>query len=327
VSSETSQAKSRPWLRRNIGNIVKVVVSAGLIIYLFLTIDMKAAGEAILHANLWIILLAFALVMLTFPLRALRWQALIRGWGARISTRKLVLWYMVGSLFNSVLPTGFGGDLLRIYELTQQVHDPIMAANSVIVDRYLGIMVLLAMGLLGLPFAAGYVEAQVIWLLVGLFVAGLAAGILLLNQRGWRRVGEKLPLVGKLLKSKLAGLEGTASYYSARSLLESIGYSVAFNVINIGFTVLIALALGIHISLRYFIVFTPLTSVALMLPSVGGLGVREMSYAALYPSVGVPAPLAVSISLLIYLKTLVVGLIGTAIYLASGAGDLFKRRA
>ncbi len=317
----------RAWLRRQSGNIVKVVVSAGLIAYLFLTIDMKAAASAILHANPWLLLLAFVVVLLTFPLRALRWQALIRGWGARISMRKLVLWYMVGSLFNSVLPTGFGGDLLRIYELTQQVHDPIMAANSVIVDRYLGIIVLLAMGLAGVPFAASHIDGQVIWLLAGLFIAGLAAGVLLLNQRGWRRVGEKLPLVGKFLTSKLAGLEGTASYYSAGALLESVAYSIVFNVLMIGFTVLMGLALGIHISLRYYIVFTPLTSVALMLPSVGGLGVREMSYAALFPRVGVPAPLAVSISLLIYLSMLSVGLIGGAIYALTGAGDLFKRRA
>ena len=201
------------WLRRQWGNILKVAISAGLIAYLFLTIDMQQALEAILHADPWLLLAAFALVLLSFPLRALRWQALIRDWGARISMRKLILWYMVGSLFNSVLPTGFGGDLLRIYELSQQARDPVMAANSVIVDRYLGIVVLLAMGLAGLPFAAGQIDPRVTWLLIGLFVAGVAAGILLLNQRGWRRVGEKVPLVGRLLASKLAGLEGTAAYY------------------------------------------------------------------------------------------------------------------
>jgi len=324
VSSSAEGQPARSWLRRQLGTIVKVVVSAALIAYLFLTIDMKAALTAILHANAWWLLAGFAACLFTFYLRALRWRALIQGWGARIPMRKLVLWYLVGSLFNSVLPTGFGGDVLRVYELNRQVHDPVMAANSVIVDRYLGIVILLGMGLAAVPLGAAHVETQVVLILAGLFVLSLAAGALLLNQRGWRRFGERLPLVGGFLSGKLAGLEGTARYYSRRSLIESTAWSLVFNVVLIAWTVFLALGVGIHLPLRYFVVFTPLTSIALMLPSVGGLGVREMSYAALFPAVGVAAPLAVSVSLLLYLTALAAGLLGGVLYMLSGAGSLLR---
>ena len=64
-----------------------------------------------------------------------------------------------------------------------------------------------------------------------------------------------------------------------------------------------------------------------MLPSVGGLGVRELSYATLFPLAGVPEPVAVSMSLLIYVNTFVTGLIGGAIYLLGGAGSFLRKEA
>ena len=223
MSSEDSAAPppKRNSVRQHAGNALKIIVSAGLMVYLFSQIDLDETAGAILGANPWWLLAAFALFEFTFVLRALRWKALIRGWGASVPIKDLVVWYLVGSFFNSVLPTGFGGDVLRVYELSRQVDDPVLAANSVVVDRYLGLMVLLAMGLLALPLGAGYVSQQVVLILVGLFVAGLAGGVLVLNQRWWRLASQRIPVVGRILAGKLSGLSETASRYSARSLAEA----------------------------------------------------------------------------------------------------------
>jgi uncharacterized membrane protein YbhN (UPF0104 family) len=320
VSSEAGGSH----FRRQLGNILKVIVSAGLIAYVVLTIDVRQSARAILSANPWWLLAAFAVYLITFIVRAHRWRALVTGWGARVPIKDLTIWYLVGSFFNSVLPTGFGGDILRAYELNRRVSDPVLAANSVLVDRYLGIMVLLAMGLIALPFGAGQIDLQVGLTLGALFVGGLLAGVLLLNQRIWRRGAEKLPLIGDFLSSKLAGASDVRSYYSAGSIAESALWSLAFNILLIIFNVLLGFGLGIHISLRYYLVFIPICSAVLMLPSVGGLGVRELSYATLFPRVGVASPLAVSLSLLVYLSMLAAGLIGGAIYMVSGAGGYLR---
>jgi glycosyltransferase 2 family protein len=314
-------------IRQGIGRALKILISAGLLVYLFWQIDLQETVGAIVRANPWWLLAAFIVFELSFVLRALRWKALIRGWGANVPIKDLVVWYLVGSFFNSVLPTGFGGDVLRVYELSRQVNDPVLAANSVVVDRYLGLMVLLGMGLLALPLGAGAVSQQVILTLAGLFVAGLAGGVLVLNQRWWRLASQRIPIVGRLLAGKLSGLSDTASRYSARSLAEATLMSFVFNLSLIAFNVLLGMALDMHVSLRYFFIFIPITSAVLMLPSVGGLGVREVSYATLFPMVGVSEPVAVSLSLLVYVNTLATGLIGGVIYLLSGARGYWKRKA
>jgi len=319
VSSDDAPSTIRAFVRQHAGNALKIVVSAGLMVYLFWQIDLDTTLDAILGANLWWLLAAFIVFEFTFLLRALRWRALIRGWGASVPIKDLVVWYLVGSFFNSVLPTGFGGDVLRVYELSRQVDDPVLAANSVVVDRYLGLMVLLGMGLIAVPFGAGYVSQQVVWTLAALFVAGLAGGVLVLNQRLWRTASQRIPIVGRLLAGKLSGLAETTSRYSTRSLIDATLMSFIFNVTLIGFNVLLGFALDIHVPLRYFLIFIPITSAVLMLPSVWGLGLREISYATLFPMVGVAEPVAVSLSLLVYANTLVTGLIGGVIYLLSGA--------
>jgi hypothetical protein len=216
--------------------------------------------------------------------------------------------------------------VLRVYELSRQVDDPVLAANSVVVDRYLGLMVLLGMGLAAIPFGAGYVSQQVIWTLATLFVAGLAGGALVLNQRLWRVASTRIPLVERFLGSRFSGLAETTSRYSARSLINATIMSYIFNVTLIGFNVLLGFALDVHIPLHYFLIFIPITSVVLMLPSVGGLGVREISYVTLFPMVGVPGPVAASLSLLVYVNTLVTGLIGGVIYLLSGARGYWQAK-
>ena len=315
----------RPFLFRRAGDILKILVSIGLLAYLFWQIDFDETLGAILSASLPWLAAAFAVFQVTFLLRALRWRALIGGWGTRVAVRDLLIWYLVGSFFNSVLPTGFGGDVLRVYELSRRVDDPILATNSVVVDRYLGLMVLLAMGLAAAPLGSGHVDPQVILILAALFGAGLLGGVLMLNQRLWRRVGERLPLVSRLLAGKLSGLEQTASHYSLRSILEATLMSFLFNLTLIGFNMLIGLSLDVHIPLRYFLLYIPITSAVLMLPSIGGLGVREISYASLFPLVGVPEPVAVSMALLVYVNTLATGLIGGVIYLMSGAGGYLRK--
>jgi len=323
VSDPPESPRSR--LKQHAGNALKIVISVGLMAFLFTQIDLKETLETILGANLWWLLAAFVVFLITFLLRAMRWRALIRDWGVDVALKDLLVWYLVGSFFNSVLPTGFGGDVLRVYELSRRVDDPILATNSVVVDRYLGLMVLLAMGLLAIPFGEGQIDTRVALLLAGLFIAGLAGGVLLLNQRWWRVIGERLPVVGRFLAGKLSGFGDTAMYYSLRSLLVATAMSFIFNIALILSTVFIGFALDVHISLRYYLLFIPISSAALMLPSVGGLGVRELSYATLFPLAGVPEPVAVSMSLLIYVNTFVTGLIGGAIYLLGGAGSFLRK--
>ncbi len=51
-------------------------------------------------------------------------------------------------------------------------------------------------------------------------------------------------------------------------------------------------------------------SLALLLPSVGGIGVRELSYVGLFTQIGVASETAFAMSIIIYAVTVATGLIG-----------------
>ena len=56
--------------------------------------------------------------------RAVRWRVLLDALGVHRPLRELTSWYFVGSFFNVILPTGFGGDAVRAAELAQDTSRP-----------------------------------------------------------------------------------------------------------------------------------------------------------------------------------------------------------
>jgi hypothetical protein len=90
---------------------------------------------------------------------------------------------------------------------------------------------------------------------------------------------------------------------------------------------LVALALGIRISLFYFLVFIPIISFLLALPiSFSGLGVREGGYVLLFGQAGVPPSLAFAMSLCVYAIAVATGLIGGVLYMLEGFRGLDEER-
>ena len=77
---------------------------------------------------------------------------LVRSLHADVPFKRLVELYFVGGFFNVFLPSGFGGDVVRILELAQDVPAG-LAAGTVIIDRLTGLMMLFALALLACFFA------------------------------------------------------------------------------------------------------------------------------------------------------------------------------
>jgi len=82
---------------------------------------------------------------------------------------------------------------------------------------------------------------------------------------------------------------------------------------------LAALALGVRVSLWYFLLFVPIISFLLVLPvSLSGWGVRQGGYVYLFSQAGVSAQAALTLSLIIQSFQLGMGLIGAVIYALEG---------
>jgi uncharacterized protein (TIRG00374 family) len=308
--------------RKRLFDLLKIAVSLVLIVVLLRSVNVEALWEVVRGANPWYLLGAQTVLMLGVVVRAYRWQILVRDQGVDASLRELTSLYFVGSLFNNLLPSGFGGDAVKMYELSDRSHRGAEAVSSVLVDRFIGLIALQAIGLVALIFSWQLVPFEIVVVTVLLFGASLVAAWVVSYRRLWGFLADRVPLFDRFLSIKsVHSLVSSLQSYSRSALLRALGVGLVFNVLLIAANVLIGTALGADVALRFYMIFVPLTSLVLILPiSFAGLGVREATYVLLFSQVGMTPEVALSLSLLVYvLGTLMPGLVGGVIYMLRGA--------
>jgi uncharacterized membrane protein YbhN (UPF0104 family) len=303
---------------KRLRGLIQIAISAILLTLILRSVSWAEVRDALQRIDLRWLALAWGLFILGVVVRAARWRVLLQALGLNRPLTELVNWYLVGGFFNVILPTGFGGDAVRAAELAQDTGRLGPAVNSVIVDRYLGLIVLLAMGLTAWIIAPGIAPSEMFWLIAALFVGGLLAAWLL-RRPWWAQWGQRPGVFGRAVRLfKLPQLSEAVAPYDRSTILRGLGISLVFNLLLIGWNIAIAQGLGLHLPLAVYLAFVPLTSVALLLPAFGGLGVREMTYVGLFGSIGVPRATALALSLGVYCITVATGLIGGVLYLAGG---------
>jgi uncharacterized membrane protein YbhN (UPF0104 family) len=314
------EKKKTNWM-----NIVRVLITVAALAFLFLTVDLRDLLATLGRAAPLYLGAAFLLFVLSLVVRAYRWFVLLQGLDPEVPFGRLLRLYFVGQFFSQFLPSGYGGDVVRALELTQDTESS-AAIGTVLLDRASGLLVNFAIGLIVLPFVAATMEP---WLVVALIVVaggGLIAGGLILEGRLLRRITGWLPA-----KVSLAGEGPLAKIYAAitgcgwPAILRAFGVSVVFNVMNVFINWLCGQALDIGVSLGYFFVVTPLLSVSTLFPSIGGWGVRENVSRALFAPTGAADEVSAALGASIGLITLASGLVGGVVHGVGLLCDFVKR--
>jgi len=309
-------------MKKQLFNVLKIVVSAGLMIYLLVfQVDLGELWHVVRQARWGYLIAAAVLMIVGTALRAVRWQVLLQALDIKVPLRRLTYLYFVGAFFNIFLPTGLGGDAVRMAELAHSTRRAPEAVGTTLVDRATGLWVLFMLALLALPFS--YTLLPQGW--VPIITLGTLGGVV----GGWVVMGTPLvPWLGS--KVHLPGQEKLERFYRSVSQLgywalgKACAVSLIFDVLLILFNVLIAYGLDVEQPLGVFLLFTPIISFSLALPiSIGGLGVREQTYVLLFGSLGVSDATAAAMSLTNYVLTnLVVGLLGGVLYAIEGTKGL-----
>lgn len=322
--------------RKQLFNVLKIVISLGLLIFIFSTIDLPAFLEVVRRANPWWLLTALAMMMLGVVIRAWRWQILLDAIGVRVPLAELTNIYFIGFLFNNLLPSGLGGDAIRIVELSRHAEHISDAVTSVVVDRFLGLSALQAIALMALLADWQAVPAAVAYFTIAIFVGGLVLGFLLINRVVYKGVITLLSPLNHLTRIALiakgvkviSSLAQSFQRYPSGALGRAYLVSFLFNFSLITMNVFIGLGLGAKASLTHYAIFVPITSIVLLIPiSFAGLGVREGTYRQLFTQVGVPGEIAVAMSLLVYvIGNICTGLIGGTIYLLRSARGVVSEK-
>ncbi len=313
----------RTRVRNRILNLLKILVSVVGLAILLLTQDLNRAIQLLSEMELQPFLGALVLFLSGLVVRAYRWGSLVWALGVKVSWWRLVRLNFVGAFFGLFLPTGVGGDAVKMYELTRDEAKAAAAISSVLVDRFLGLFVLFAMALLALAISYELVPTEVRILIAVLFVGSLC-GVALLLQRKWieawgRRLGQDR-LLGRF--RILRELYDSVHLYGARAILRAAVASMVWNLILILGYYLLSLAVGIELPLGTYFLLVPIISALLVVPSIGGLGIREGATIFLFKQMGVEDSQALALALAYDLILVINGLVGATIYILQGMREV-----
>ena len=161
---------------------------------------LKIVPGLILAANPVLVLLAFAVFYLGFPLRGKRWSLLLRGTGIHVGTKDATEIIFLSWLVNCVAPAKLG-DVYRAYLLKINSTASLSRTfGTVFIERVLDLFAIAILGLAAgyWSFRSGLPPAiQVVFGIGVAVVAALALGLFTMRNFG-RRIIVALPLPHQL---------------------------------------------------------------------------------------------------------------------------------
>jgi glycosyltransferase 2 family protein len=301
--------------RERASTLLKIAVSLAGLAYVLWQVPLADIGEVLVDIRWTWLVVTLLLTTSSLVLRAYRWHLLLRGLGLPIRFGRLVELYFVGNFFNAFLPSGFGGDAVRIIEVARDV-PPTVGAGTVIVDRLTGLVMLFVMALLVLPFRPADFPGELALVVAGVSAAGIVGAAVLLDGRLIHRLGRRLPrLLAPTGDGPVARTLAAVHGCGWRSVGAALLVSTAFNLMLVGWWATSARALGLGVPYLYLVLIVPVLSVALLIPSISGLGVRESLAPILLAGAGLGRAEAVALSLVVFVVMRVSSLMGAPVYL------------
>jgi len=187
---------------RTIASLVVPLILLVLIVVNLPGFELQRLPSLVLAADPALLLAAFAIFYLGFPLRGLRWARILRGTGFRIGTRDATEIIFLSWLVNCLVPAKLG-DIYRAWLL--KINSPVSLSRTfgtVFIERILDLFVIAILGLLAgfWSFRTGLPpQIQLIFGIgVGVVVV-LAAGLLTLRNFG-RRILVRLPIPDRVVE-------------------------------------------------------------------------------------------------------------------------------
>ncbi len=294
------------------------LLTLGVLAILAVRIDMRATGEALLRLQFGPALAALGLLAIDRVIMVWRWIILLRARGAAVSTKSAAWIYLVSSFVGAFLPAGVGADAARASSLPRRTARGSEAVAPVAVDRLLGLLSIVAMGMVGVLVTGRQIPGTPPLLLpvVAVIVLGITVAALWADRVMSAFLDHRTSAIASRLQ-RLA--DAVAQYRGHRLALAGVAIlSVAVQVLRILQAYLLGTGIGIDVPFSYYLLFMPIGLIALLLPiSVSGIGAPQAIIVWLLTPRGVPEHDALALSTLIVLSGIIANLPGALLYLRS----------
>ena len=342
--------KNRSFLIRSIISLIFIGVIVGVVR------QQDFLGRLQQVQMKWLLAsLALSAVMVSGS--TLKWQVLLRQQGFKVSFAYLIRTYLVGYYFSNLLPSNFGGDVVRSWYAGKKTGSQGRAAVSVFMERFTGLILLLIMvmgmplltpGLMKSPYffipavVAGVflVAALMVWCmdspsrLPRAVMGGVLRGFAPLRKLG--PIAKLFALVEKFSESIFAKMDsfhlkltdaGADIRKEPKWFVPVGGLTVFFYALTLVNVYVAFRAFGVEPNFILMASVVPTVMMVGMFPVgiLGNAGFTELSFMAYFSLIGFSTDEALAMSLLLRFKMLLLGVLGLPFYLTDKTEvDQFK---
>lgn len=326
-------------MRNRITTFLKLAISLALLYYLFVKLgDPAEYGRKIMAADKGLLLLGAFCYAAAVAISGLKWGILLRAAGLPIGPPRLLQYQWIAEFFNNFLPAQVGGDVMRGYALASDTHRAADAAASVLIDRFIGLMVFMmaaavaAVGMLlfGKPSGLAFEAEGLLFLRIAalgssgvtLLLLLMIAALLSRTLKQWaEHLLARLPLADRLLPiwQKLAVAFNVYRTQPAALVWTAVGSALIVVLTSVNIWLIARAVTPQAISLWEVLAINPIIVFALVVVPLapGGLGVRQLSFAGLFQLMGAGFELGTTVGLLQQLIGYAVSLPGGFLWLTN----------
>lgn len=308
---------------RILQNVLKIAISLGLLGYLVYRADparlISVLSNITEKNGLFYLALAFGLMIVAIWFLAMRWAVLMKSYRYSLKTTQLFGFYLIGMFFNNFLPTSIGGDVMRIYKLISVTDDRTSAFASVIIERLMGIAATLFMSIWALIYISQqFHDWRLLFAAIVLFLLIMAFFAMLLRDWSFKiilRIFEKFTVfkIGQRFNKLFEAIHYFQNHKLILLRVFLLSFASQFFIVTMNY--LVALAFNIQVSFGYLLMVVPISFVITMLPSINGIGIRDLGFVGLLAQIGVSTAEALTLSFMNLIIPMILSIVGGILFI------------
>ena len=297
--------------------LVRYGLGVGAVLVLLAFVDARSVFVALSQVTLQDLLLILLISALLIWVSVLKWQLFLAELGIAAGCLRLTRLYLLGYFVNLLMPSYIGGDVARSVSIGKG-GDQANAFSATFLERYTGLVAMVAMALIGVCFA-GAVTPQIRFATL-LIAFGLFGGSVALFLGYGSKIASAVRSPDRIilfLRKIEAGLKrGVAT---KRVVLRAAGFSILFHLLTVVNTAAVGFAVGwMDIPWLELTVVVPLILLVGAIPiSPQGLGIQEGAFLYFLCAVGASEPQALAIGIILRAKSYFLALLGGVLWLLS----------
>ncbi len=307
---ENPPSKTSSRLLHWLALILKLALSAALLIYVYQKFGSDQLFLDLGRISLPVVAVVVSIQALQIFIGAWRMRVLTHEYGDNLDWLFSVRLTFVGFFFSQTFVSFVGGDGMRIWQMFRNGYSLRVAGHVILADRILGFLMLLAIILLGLPYALsvtdGVLRAGMALISLASVIGCLAFFYVSEMPQSWH----KLNIISRVDEQ---------SQFCRRILSKLPGFSSSFalpHVLNTAILYIFLIEYGAEINFLILLSVVPPVFLLSMLPvSFAGWGVREGALVAVLGNMGLETSVIITASISLGISHILASLPGSLLWL------------